>query len=63
MRSLHALARRALSLVLEAGRDRATFEEAGKDWLDKVAEDNLGASGLGKGHPEDKDELEGVVEG
>lgn len=29
----------------------------------KVASDKLDSLGLGKGHPEDKDELEGVVKG
>jgi hypothetical protein len=38
-------------------------EEAGKDRLDEGAEDDLGTVRHGQGHPEDKDELEGVVEG
>lgn len=55
-------------------------EVAGEDWLEKRAEDDLGAAvgcqyshggqvgwlyvrSLGQGHPEDQNELEGVVEG
>lgn len=37
-------------------------EEAGEDGLDEGAEDNLSAVCDGKSHPEDQDELEGVVE-
>lgn len=37
-------------------------EEAGEEWLHEGAEDNLGAVGLGKGHPENEDKLEDVVE-
>lgn len=33
-----------------------------EDGVEERAEDDLGTAGLGKGHPEDKDELEGVVE-
>jgi len=38
-------------------------EVAGEDGLEEGVEDNLGAGSLGKGHPEDEDELEGIVEG
>jgi len=37
-------------------------EEAGEDWLDERAEDDLSPTSLGKGHPEDEDKLEHVVE-
>lgn len=37
-------------------------EEAGEDGLNERSEQDLGTRGLGKSHPEDKDELEGVVE-
>jgi len=36
---------------------------AGEDGLEERSEDDLSTIGLGKGHPEDSDELEGVVEG
>jgi len=51
-----------LSLVAEAGGG-ILLEEAGEERRDEGVEDNLGAVGLGKRHPQDKDELEGVVEG
>jgi len=35
----------------------------GEDGLEEGAEDDLGTTSLGKGHPEDEDKLEGVVEG
>jgi len=38
-------------------------EIAGKDGLEERTEDNLRAIGLGESHPQNKDELEGVVEG
>ncbi len=37
-------------------------EEAGEDRLNEGSEYNLGAVRLGESHPQDKDELEGVVE-
>jgi hypothetical protein len=38
-------------------------EEAGEQWLEEGAEDDLGAVGHGEGHPEDQDEFEDVIEG
>ena len=38
-------------------------EKAAEDWLDDGAKDNLSTHGHWKRHPEDKNELEGVVEG
>jgi len=52
-----------LGLRLEVFRGGAGVEIAGEDGLEEGSEDDLGASGLGKSHPKDKDELEGVVEG
>jgi hypothetical protein len=40
-----------------------TLEKAGKERVEEGSEDNLGAIGDGKGHPENQDELEDVVEG
>ena len=37
-------------------------EEAREDWVDEGPEQDLGSGGLRKSHPEDEDELEGVVE-
>jgi hypothetical protein len=37
-------------------------EEAGEDGLDEGSEQDLGAGSLGKSHPEDENEFEGVVE-
>ena len=37
-------------------------EESGKDWMDEGTEQDLSTSSLGKRHPEDKDEFEGVIE-
>jgi len=52
-----------LSLSLEVLRGGGGGSEvAGEDGLEEGSEDDLGASGLGKSHPEDEDELEGVVE-
>jgi len=39
-----------------------TYEVSRKDGLDDGAEDSLGATGLGKGHPQNNDELEQIVE-
>lgn len=36
---------------------------AGEYWLDERAEDNLGATSLGKSKPEDSNEFEGEIEG
>jgi len=52
-----------LGLGTEVGGGGAGLgEEAAKEWLDEGVEDDLGATSLGKSHPEDEDELEGVVE-
>jgi len=40
-----------------------TLEEAGKQRVEERSEDNLGAIRDGKGHPQDQNELEDVVEG
>jgi len=53
---------RLVGLGVETGGGRAAVEVAGEDWLEEGAEDNLGAASLGKGHPENEDELEGEVE-
>ena len=45
------------------GLNRALVEEAAEERLEERVEDNLGTTSLGQGHPEHKDELEGVVEG
>ena len=37
-------------------------EEAGEEWLNDGSEDDLGTTGLGKGHPQDEDEFEHIVE-
>lgn len=53
-----------VDLGAEIGCGRASVgKEAGEDWVDEGAEDDLGTGGLGQGHPEDEDEFEGVVEG
>ena len=46
-----------------AGGGSLALEKAGKEWVEERSEDNLSAVGDGKGHPQDKDELEDVVEG
>jgi len=52
-----------VDLGAEVGRGGASLGEvAREDWLDEGAEDDLGSSSLREGHPEDEDELEGVVE-
>jgi len=38
------------------------LEVTGEDGLDEGAEDDLGARGLGKGHPEDHDKFESIIE-
>ena len=45
---LHGLARCFIRLVAEVGRGRgvAVLEEAGEEWLDEGAEDNLGAAAV-----------------
>jgi len=53
----------SIGLGAEVGGCRAVGEVAGKDGLDGRAEDDLSTASLGKSHPGDKDELEGVVEG
>jgi hypothetical protein len=67
----HALVNTSPSLALgsrvdfraKIGRGGSTLrEEAGEDWLDEGSEYDLGAACLGKSHPQDKDEFEGVVE-
>lgn len=53
----------SVSLGSQVGRSSASRrEKSGEDRLDEGAEDNLGAVGDGEGHPENEDELEGVVE-
>jgi hypothetical protein len=52
----------SLGLGLQVGRGRTTREETGEQWLDEGVEDDLGAAELRKGHPENKGELEDVVE-
>jgi len=52
-----------LSLRPQVGRGGTSLEVAGEGGLEEGAEDDLGTAGLGKSHPEDEDELEGVVEG
>jgi len=48
----------------EVGGGRAALgEEAGENWLDEGAEDNLSTTGRGETHPENENEFEGVVEG
>jgi len=55
---------RLIGLCAELGSSGArVIEVAGEDWVKEGAEDELRAAGLGKSHPEDQDELEGVVEG
>jgi len=57
--------RRLLGLVgggLEVVGGGAAGKVAGEDWLKEGAEDDLRASSLWESHPEDEDELEGVVE-
>jgi len=51
-----------ISLRAEVLRGGSGCEVAGEYGLDEGAENNLGASSLGKSHPEDKNELECVVE-
>jgi len=66
MRSWSLVVIRLLSLLglsLEVLRGGAGVEIAGEDGLEEGSEDDLGAGGLGKSHPEDKDKLESVVEG
>ena len=43
-------------------RGTTLAEESGEDRLNERAEDDLSTTGLRKGHPQDKDEFEGVVE-
>ena len=45
------------------GSGTSRREEAREDRLDDRAEDDLGAVRHRQGHPQDKDELEGIVEG
>jgi len=54
---------RGVSLRSEISRCRAgAGEEPSEDWLDDGSEDNLGAIGHWKSHPQDEDELEDIVE-
>jgi len=53
---------RLVGLSMETRGWGATGEVAGEDWLEEGAEDDLSTTGLGKGHPENEDELESVVE-
>ena len=56
-------ARGAVGLSTQVGRGRSTTTEVtAKERLNERVEDNLGAAGLRKSHPEDEGELEGVVE-
>jgi len=49
-------------LGAEVGRGGAGLaEEAAEKWLKQGVEDDLGTASLGKGHPQDEDELERVV--
>lgn len=55
--------RSRINLAAEVGGCRSGLrEEAGEDWLDERAEDDLGTVGHWEGHPKDEDELEDVVE-
>jgi hypothetical protein len=45
-----------------SGGGAGVGEEAREDRLDDGSEQDLRATSLGESHPEDKDELEGVVE-
>jgi len=49
--------------IARGGTLSLTLEEAGKQRVEEGSEDNLGAIGDGKGHPQDQNELEDVVEG
>lgn len=52
-----------IGLCAKVGSSRARLgEEAGEDWLDEGAEDDLCSSCRGECHPEDQDKLEGIVE-
>jgi len=53
---------RLVGLGVEASGGGAAVEVAGEYWLEERAEDNLGTAGLRKSHPENENELEGVVE-
>jgi len=53
-----------VGLSAEVGGSGASLGEvAREDGLEERAENHLSTSSLGKSHPEDEDELEGVVEG
>jgi hypothetical protein len=69
--SYHAVVNTSCSLALGSRVDFRTKvsrggpalgEEAREDRLDKGSENDLGAARLGKGHPQDKDEFESIVE-
>jgi len=52
-----------VGLTTKVGGSRAGLgEEAGEDWLDEGAEDDLSSTSHWEGHPEDEHELENVVE-
>jgi len=53
----------SLSLGAEVGGGSGAGEETANQGLEEGVEDNLSAVGLGESHPEDKGELEDVVEG
>jgi hypothetical protein len=53
-----------IGFASQIGRSIASAaEKAGEDRLEEGSEDNLGAVGDGESHPQDQDELEGVVKG
>jgi hypothetical protein len=58
--AFHSLVRLAAEIG-SSGTGRG--EESGEDRLNDGSEDDLSSIGHGKSHPEDKDELEDIVEG
>lgn len=53
----------SIGLSTEAGGSRVlSLEVAGKEWVESVAEEDLGTAELWEGEPEDEGELEEVVE-
>jgi len=59
-----AFSQRLIGLGAQVGSGGARLSEiAGEHWLKEGPEDDLSTTGLGKGHPEDEDKLEGVIEG
>ena len=60
---MYLLALDALSLRTKVGAGGLIAAEDGlHDWSDEGPEDDLSTAELGKCHPEDKDELEDVIE-